>query len=126
VNLIRRLFGKSDGPEDSGALICPHCERAMEAEHKCAAMSRRFFFGLAAGAAVAVPVAAEIAKPRTVEVPRQLVKLVDPWPMGGAFCTTSCMTVSSLWLRRDFRDFPYMPVTDPPIKKKPKTSGGIW
>ncbi len=56
MSLISRLFGKSDEPAE---ILCPHCEKAMAPDHdvdRCArkGMSRRFFFGTMAGAAVAV------------------------------------------------------------------------
>ena len=56
VSIIKRLFGK--GEEGAGELLCPYCERAMGPEHKCTAMTRRFFFGsiVAAGAVAALPV----------------------------------------------------------------------
>ncbi len=62
MKLISRLFGKSEATSET---LCPHCEKAMEAGHKCAAMSRRFFFrmlgGVAAGGAIlgALPAAVE-------------------------------------------------------------------
>ncbi len=56
MNIIKRLFGK--GEEGTGELLCPYCERAMGPDHKCTAMTRRFFFGsiVAAGAVAAIPV----------------------------------------------------------------------
>jgi hypothetical protein len=53
MNFLSRLFGKS---EASTEVLCPHCERSMDAGHNVdacarARMSRRCFFGLMGGAA---------------------------------------------------------------------------
>ena len=56
MNIIKRLWGKS---EESAEILCPHCEHAMEPGHKCSAMSRRYFFGVLAGAASAAMVTPE-------------------------------------------------------------------
>lgn len=55
MSFLSRLFGKT---ESSAEILCPHCEKAMEQDHDvdaCARkrMSRRFFFGVMGGAAVA-------------------------------------------------------------------------
>jgi hypothetical protein len=60
MSLLSRLF-----PPKPAALLCPHCEREMSEGHDvdaCARkrMSRRFFFGVMGGAAVAVAVAPQI------------------------------------------------------------------
>ncbi len=57
MNIIKRLFGKSD---ESGEVLCPRCEREMEPGHVCAGLSRRFFLGVsgAAAAALVLPTAA--------------------------------------------------------------------
>ncbi len=54
MSLLSRIFGNRESE-----ILCPHCERTMEPGHDtdaCARkrMSRRFFFGVMAGAAVAV------------------------------------------------------------------------
>jgi hypothetical protein len=54
MSILSRLF-----PSKPAALLCPHCEREMADGHdveRCARkrMSRRFFFGVMGGAAVAV------------------------------------------------------------------------
>jgi hypothetical protein len=54
MGLLSRLFGKSD---TSSEILCPRCERPMDAEHDAEAcarrgMSRRFFFGILGGATV--------------------------------------------------------------------------
>jgi hypothetical protein len=58
LSYLRREFGSTGlsvgGPE---GLVCPRCEKALSEhdEEACARrMSRRYFFGIAAGAAVAV------------------------------------------------------------------------
>ncbi len=56
MSILTRIFGKT---EESAEILCPHCENAMAPDHdvdRCARkrMSRRFFFGTMAGAAVAV------------------------------------------------------------------------
>ncbi len=65
MSLLNRLFGKSDA---SSELLCPHCERAMEAGHdveRCARkrLSRRHFLGALGGAAAALAVK-PVVKPR--------------------------------------------------------------
>jgi hypothetical protein len=60
MNILSRLF-----PSKPVALLCPHCEREMAEGHDvdaCARkrMSRRFFFGVMGGAAVAAAVAPEM------------------------------------------------------------------
>lgn len=53
MSLIHRIFGNSDG------LICGRCERSLEGHDDAACarrMSRRFFFGVCAGAAAVATV----------------------------------------------------------------------
>lgn len=57
MTLLSRIFGNRESE-----ILCPHCEETMETGHDLKAcarkrMSRRFFFGVMAGAAVAVAVA---------------------------------------------------------------------
>lgn len=64
MSLLTRLFGKTAG---STEILCPHCERSMDAGHDAEAcarkgMSRRYFFGLMGGAAAAVVVAPALPK----------------------------------------------------------------
>ena len=52
MSLLTRLFGKT---KTSSEILCPRCERAMEADHECRkGVSRRHFFGMLGGAAAAV------------------------------------------------------------------------
>lgn len=51
-------------------LICPRCERPMQSGHECGALTRRFFFGIFAGAAVALA-----ALPPVVESSGEMVDL---------------------------------------------------
>lgn len=110
MNFIQRLFGKSD---ESTEVLCPHCERAMEPGHKCAGMSRRYFFGLGAAAAVAAPLAAAVmASPEPlIEVPKQAVivpQLVEePRGSGGTFaiyCTYSTYLRKPAWPTGEWQD----------------------
>jgi hypothetical protein len=62
MSLLSRLF-----PSKPAALLCPHCEREMDDGHdveRCARkrMSRRFFFGVMGGAAVATAMAPAITE----------------------------------------------------------------
>lgn len=65
------------------SLICPHCEKALGAEHEGKAcsrrMSRRFFFGLAV-APLAVAIAAKLpAEQNPVRILRDLL-VRSGWP----------------------------------------------
>jgi hypothetical protein len=92
MNLIQRLFGKS---QESAEVLCPHCERAMEAGHQCAGMSRRFFFGAMAGAAAGAAVLVTLPPPVVLAPAPQLA--LAGWEdiaMPNSVCGTYCITMA--------------------------------
>lgn len=65
------LVGEDFSEKGATMIICPHCEKEIHAQepHKCQCkMSRRFFFGLMAGAAAAVALPPSTDVGKVVEV----------------------------------------------------------
>lgn len=78
MSLLSRIFGNRDSE-----ILCPHCERSMESGHDLEAcarkrMSRRFFFGVMAGAAVAVSAPQLIWPTSPIETPGNILLTVEP------------------------------------------------
>jgi hypothetical protein len=71
VNLIARLFGKSESTDVSVSLLCPRCECVMDTSHECGGMTRRLFFGTIAGAAVV------LAAPAIILPPAPIIEMAD-------------------------------------------------
>lgn len=88
MSLIHRLFGS----RSDATVLCPRCERSLEGhdEADCARrMSRRYFFGLAVGAAASVYVAPSITDAASVPAPVRISRYPYRIPLqiyrGGAF-----------------------------------------
>lgn len=109
LNLISRLFG-------NGGLVRPRCERPLEghSERECARkMSRRWFFGLCAGAVLAIP------KPQTAMEIRLKEWAGGPTPYPAKFMMA--------FVREHSRPFTMEEFTrGAALLRNPRYSGGEW
>lgn len=81
MSFLTRLFGTT---ATSTEILCPHCERSMDAGHDVEAcarkrMSRRYFFGVLGGAAAVLAMPAGLVKaPTDYSLSIRMIRNYDP------------------------------------------------